>query len=331
MSHRVPEVQDRAPSRLPLVRGYHRGFDFDGAGDHPLQGAWVLAYHRLVLVLEETEVVRVRDHAVLDGFRQSRRELDGRERCQGVEVGDHAPRLVEGSQQVLSGRHIDPRLPADRGVDHREQRGRDLHVGDAAADQDVVGRVVVCRDWNVDLHHCSSGTPAATFTARASTNSRSDSRFRYCTTAGLIASSCDSATTARSARRHTVRARCSAAALGVPPGRMKFLRGASFASCVSIASSSVATFDAPTGAPLEASALRSLPGSGVASSAPMVKRSRWMACSSPSPNPGGSSARASPMAALSSSTCPYASTRRWSFGTRPPPNSPVSPASPVLV
>ena len=45
----------------------------------------------------------------------------------------------------------------------------------------------------------------------------------------------------------------------------------------------------------------------------------------------GRAARAAPMSELSSSTSPYAATRGWSFGTRPPPKSPVSPLSPVLV
>src|SRR5438445_56549 len=64
----------------------------------------------------------------------------------------------------------------------------------------------------------------------------------------------------RSARRHTVRARCSVAAFGAPPGRMKFFKVASRASCSSIASSSAATSDGPIAAPLRASPLCILGG-----------------------------------------------------------------------
>ena len=46
---------------------------------------------------------------------------------------------------------------------------------------------------------------------------------------------------------------------------------------------------------------------------------------------GDPAARATPIVAFSSSTSPYASTRGWLFGTRPPPKSPVSPVSPVFV
>src|SRR6266568_9140449 len=94
-------------------------------------------------------------------------------------------------------------------------------------------------------------------------------------------------------------------------------------------SSSAAMSDSPMAAPLRESALCSLSGSGVASSAPMLNRSRWMVWRSPSENSGGSRARASPSAAFNSSTSPYAATRGLSLGVRPPPNRPVSPASPV--
>src|SRR5207247_1284781 len=79
------------------------------------------------------------------------------------------------------------------------------------------------------------------------------------------------------------------------------------------------------------SPLTSFAGSGDASSAPIVNRSRCTSSSRSRANGRGSSARARPSAAFNSSTSPYAATRRSSLGTRPPPNSPVSPPSPVLV
>jgi len=54
-------------------------------------------------------------------------------------------------------------------------------------------------------------------------NSRSDSRFRYFAVSGFTVSSCSAyaAQALRSARRVTVRAVCSSAAAGVPPGSTK--------------------------------------------------------------------------------------------------------------
>jgi len=44
----------------------------------------------------------------------------------------HELRLVEGAEQVLPGGDVHARFAADRGVDHREQRGGHLDAGDAS-------------------------------------------------------------------------------------------------------------------------------------------------------------------------------------------------------
>jgi len=49
-----------------------------------------------------------------------------------IQVGDHQGRLVERPEQVFPGGDVHARLAPDRRIDHREQRGRDLDVGDAA-------------------------------------------------------------------------------------------------------------------------------------------------------------------------------------------------------
>ena len=54
------------------------------------------------------------------------------QRRQGVEVAEHAGRRVERADQVLALGGVDPGLPTDGGVDHREQRRRDLDDPDPA-------------------------------------------------------------------------------------------------------------------------------------------------------------------------------------------------------
>ena len=39
---------------------------------------------------------------------------------------------MEGADQVLAGRQVDRGLAADRGIDHRQQGGRQLHEANAA-------------------------------------------------------------------------------------------------------------------------------------------------------------------------------------------------------
>ena len=114
---------------------------------------------------------------------------------------------------------------------------------------------------------------------------------------------------------------------GEPPGRMKFFSGFSVASNLSISfSRGWASFgldpvhrlplDAPRGGKVgpqhEQLLLDLLDVSRPASGSPL-------------------SARTIPRTELSSSIVPYASMRMASFGTRCPPNSDVSPVSPVLV
>jgi diguanylate cyclase (GGDEF)-like protein len=70
--------------------------------------------------------------------------------------------------------------------------------------------------------HSTSLPPSPRLSTRASTNSRSDSRFRYWradvpTASGPVRAN---ATSARSARRQTVRLTCASAAVRDPPGRM---------------------------------------------------------------------------------------------------------------
>ena len=89
---------------------------------------------------------------------------------------------------------------------------------------------VVARSLSGDparsFRQSTSGLPAARFSVRASTNSRSDSRFEIAARGSLTGSVAARRTSARSARRQTVRATCASAAARVPPGRMNSLSGA---------------------------------------------------------------------------------------------------------
>ena len=172
--------------------------------------------------------------------------------------------------------------------------------------------------------HGSSATSSRRFASRASTKSRSPKRFRYSIAlAGIVVSSrLARVTTRRSARRQTVRATWRAAASGVPVGRMKHLSGSIIASCRSISASRNATWPV---------VIRSSTAPGVANWAPRSKSSHCTRRRNASNGPAAGSVRTSPRWLLSSSTVPKASIREWSFDTRGPPKSPVSPASPVFV
>ena len=80
----------------------------------------------------ELEVRGVGDRAVLDRLGEPRAQMIRRERREHGGIGDDRARPVEGADEIFPGRRVDPRLPADRCVDHREQRRRQLHERNAA-------------------------------------------------------------------------------------------------------------------------------------------------------------------------------------------------------
>jgi hypothetical protein len=82
--------------------------------------------------LEPAEERAIGDERRLHDLREAGPQLAVRQRRERVRVGDHRRRLVEGADQVLAARVVHPGLAADRGVDHREQRRRQLHDRDAA-------------------------------------------------------------------------------------------------------------------------------------------------------------------------------------------------------
>jgi hypothetical protein len=143
----------------------------------------------------------------------------------------------------------------------------------------------------------------------------------------LTGSRSASSTISRSARRATVRQRCSDAAAGVPPGSTNEVSGSRLA--VERVDLALQPLDLACGDSSRSRAFTS----GVARSAPRSKRSFWMrasiaATSSPE---RASCSRAMPTWALSSSIVPIASKRRSDFRRRSPVASALVPSSPVRV
>ena len=132
----------------------------------------------------------------------------------------------------------------------------------------------------------------------------------------------------RSARRQMVRATCSAAPAGAPPGRMK--RRAARAPPRPRRSRPPAGARLRRRAPPFARARRCAPSGRRAGRRARTGRAAAARAAGRGPR-RRRCARASPSIAFSSSTCPYASTRGSDLRTRVPSKSAVSPASPVRV
>ncbi len=81
---------------------------------------------------EPGEEIGIAEQAVFDEFGIAGAEFALRQRIERRGVGQHQDRLMESADQILAVGGIDRGLAADRGIDLRQQRGRDLHVIEAA-------------------------------------------------------------------------------------------------------------------------------------------------------------------------------------------------------
>ena len=132
MPERMAEVELGAPAALALVGGDDLRLDLAGALHGVRQRVRILREQRVEMTLEPVEKRRIGDERVLDDLGEPGAELAGRQRRQRRGVGDHRDRLVKGADQVLAGGMVHAGLAADRGVDLREQRGRQLDEIDTA-------------------------------------------------------------------------------------------------------------------------------------------------------------------------------------------------------
>ena len=142
VADRVAEVEDGTPPGLRLVLGDHPRL-------HPHRARHQLP-HQLrrevrPALLAELQDDRIGDEPALDHLRQTGGPLARRQRPQEPQIGDHHLRLVKGPDEVLARHQIDARLAAHRGVDHRQQRGRDGGELDSAqidrgGEPGVIGR-----------------------------------------------------------------------------------------------------------------------------------------------------------------------------------------------
>jgi hypothetical protein len=129
----VTEVQRAPQVRLVGIAPDQLGLDGGGAEDELLEQRVVARdEQRVGVVLDEGEVLRRGDDRLLDRLGEAGPHVAVARGAQEADVRDHRDRLVEGPEQVLGQRVVDRDLAAEGAVDLREQRRRDVDVGDAA-------------------------------------------------------------------------------------------------------------------------------------------------------------------------------------------------------
>ncbi|MNQ40957.1 hypothetical protein D3C85_546210 [compost metagenome] len=128
----VAQVQGGTHACLFLIGTDHCRLGRTGTLDGIGQGLLVQIAQAIDVVFEPGQERLITDQPVLDDFGQPGGQLARR---QGIEAGgidQHHVRLIEGADHVLAQRMVDPGLAAHRGVDLRQQRGRNLDEIDAA-------------------------------------------------------------------------------------------------------------------------------------------------------------------------------------------------------
>ena len=112
VGQRVAVVEQGTTTALALVRRHHLRLDLDAPGDP--------------LLVVECEQVVTRQEVVLRHLAVTAAHLTRREGGQRIQVADDGTRLPERSDEVLALGKVDARLASDGGIDHRQQRCRDV-------------------------------------------------------------------------------------------------------------------------------------------------------------------------------------------------------------
>ena len=128
----VAEVEDHAEAGFFFVFADDVGFDADRGGDDMGESGGVTCEDGFGVLFHVAEEFCVVDDAGFDGLLQAGAELRRRKGAEEVGVGEDGLRMVEAADEVFAGDEVDAGLAADRGVDLREERGRNLDVADAA-------------------------------------------------------------------------------------------------------------------------------------------------------------------------------------------------------
>ena len=127
----VAVVQDGAPAGFTRVLRHHLRFEGAGARHHIREELGISGHQGSALRSQQIEQRSVADDSSFDDLGPPRPKLAGRQGFEVGQVGDYGGRLVDGTDQVLAGGHINGCLPADAAVDHGQQGGRHLDIRNA--------------------------------------------------------------------------------------------------------------------------------------------------------------------------------------------------------
>ena len=131
----MPVVEDAAQPALALVLRHDVRLDAARFDDCRREHRRIAIEHGLRLARQQFEQAAARDHSVLDHFVEAGSEFTPGQGLQQERVDDDETRLMEGTDQVLAERMVDPHLAAHRAVHLRQQRRRHVDERDPAQER----------------------------------------------------------------------------------------------------------------------------------------------------------------------------------------------------
>ena len=132
MAEGVAEIEQRAVALLAFVARDDVGLDLARALDGMRQRGGIARQQLRGVRFQPVEELAVDDEPVLDDLGEAGAQLAIGQGAERVGIGEHRGGLMKRADEILAARVVDAGLAADRRIHLREQRGRDLHEGDAA-------------------------------------------------------------------------------------------------------------------------------------------------------------------------------------------------------
>ena len=102
MARSVPVIQHHSPAvRFALIGFDDAGFEFAAASDDALDRVRLAGEHRIRILFQPTEEVRIEDDAVFDDLRQAATELPLGQGGEEASIDPDAGGLVDRADQVF--------------------------------------------------------------------------------------------------------------------------------------------------------------------------------------------------------------------------------------
>ena len=116
---------------LAFVGTYYRSLQAHGIGNYFFNHGGIAIENLAVAVFEEAEQSGVSDDAALQRLVETGAIFAGGKCLENCGIDQHRARLMKSAEQILPGYEVDAGFSTDRGIDLRQDGGRNLDYVDA--------------------------------------------------------------------------------------------------------------------------------------------------------------------------------------------------------